>query len=92
MRDFPRLTYRDIFFMFAQHILFVGNRMRPGLSFALFYCVLFISSFCATAQEENAVAVQQGTKYLDFKIKALDKLNDRMEQQQKKLLNKLKKQ
>ena len=66
--------------------------MRPGLSFALFYCVLFISSFCATAQEENAVAVQQGTKYLDLKIKALDKLNDRMEQQQKKLLNKLKKQ
>jgi len=64
--------------------------MKAVILFMLFCCLL--SAFPAAAQEENAVAVQQGTKYLDFKINALDKLNNRVEQQQKKLLNKLKKQ
>ncbi|HXS36334.1 MAG TPA: hypothetical protein VN721_06510 [Flavipsychrobacter sp.] len=47
-------------------------------------------SFCAHAQEESSVIQQQGTHYIDLKLHALDKYNDHLQQQQQRLINKLK--
>lgn len=65
--------------------------MRFLALLSLFYCLLLCFSVSAIAQEEVAVAVQ-GHHYIDLKIKSLNKLNTRLERQQKYLLKKLKKQ
>lgn len=58
----------------------------------LLYCLLLINPHRLIAQqEENAQAVDQGTRYLDFRIHSLDKYNHRLQQQQQRLLKKLKK-
>jgi len=48
---------------------------------------LSLSSF---AQEENVMVVKEGTRYIDIKVKALDKYDSRLKHQQEHLLNKLK--
>jgi hypothetical protein len=55
----------------------------------LLYCLL-LNPFCAKSQEENAIAVAQGKRYISFKIKAVDKYNARLKKEQEKLLKKLK--
>ncbi|MBE9668118.1 hypothetical protein [Mucilaginibacter boryungensis] len=57
-------------------------------------CLLFIVALwlcqphCVHAQEENTLIVQ-GSRYIDFKVKSLNKLNVRLERQQKRLLKRL---
>ena len=56
----------------------------------LFVFIFLCSYVTASAQEENAQLVTSGRKYVSLKIKGLDKYNDHLAQQQKHLLNKLK--
>lgn len=56
-------------------------------------CLLFIVLWlwqppCVHAQEESVLVVQS-SRYIDFKVRSLDKLNVRLECQQKRLLKKL---
>lgn len=52
-------------------------------------CLLFLNLFSAQGQEETAMAAYQGKRYVDLRIKAIDKYNSRIEAQQKKMLKKL---
>jgi len=56
----------------------------------LFFLSLSISPFYAFSQEENATAAIGGTRYIDLKIKKLDKYNSRIKKQQDRMLKKLK--
>jgi hypothetical protein len=55
----------------------------------LFFNLLLLNPFKVLAQEENVTIVKEGTKYLDLRIKSLEKYNERLKKQQDKLLKKL---
>lgn len=59
------------------------------LKLLLCCCVLLAANLSVFAQEEQQV-VQNGRRYLDLNIHALDKYNRRIERQQQQLLNRLK--
>jgi hypothetical protein len=57
----------------------------------LFYITfLLLAPFLSLAQEEEAT-VYQGKKYIDIRLRAVEKFNKKVEQQQKKLLARLEK-
>jgi hypothetical protein len=53
----------------------------------LFFC----SSLVVSGQEENSAVIQAGNRYIEIKIKKLDKYNSRVKRQQTRLLKILKK-
>src|SRR6185437_8837395 len=66
--------------------------MKAGIRIiALLYCSLLILPFNTSyAQEETSIIQQQGTRYIDLKLRALDKYNNHLQQQQQRLINRLK--
>ncbi len=66
--------------------------MRIILIILFFNIFYFIFSFgSALAQEEKSSVPIQGGKYINFRIKALDKYNSRIEHQQQRLIHSLQK-
>lgn len=61
-----------------------------AFSVLIIFLLSQIKPFCAYAQEENSIVIKEGTRYVNLKISALDKYNSRMEKQQARLINKLK--
>ena len=55
----------------------------------LIFLSLLISPYYAFSQEENTTAAMEGTRYIDLKIKKLDKYNSRIKKQQDRMLKKL---
>src|SRR5690349_19106685 len=62
--------------------------MRNRTICLLFIVLWLLQAPCVHAQEENNLAVQSN-RYIGLKVKSLEKLNARLERQQKSLLKKL---
>src|ERR1700744_2852308 len=62
-----------------------------NLPVLLILCLFLSSSVICFSQEENAIIKEQSTRYVNLKIKSLDKYDTRLEHQQDHLLKKLQK-
>ncbi len=57
---------------------------------SILFLIIAISPFCLAAQEENAEAVKYGSRYVELRLKSLNKFESRVKHQQERMLRKLK--
>ena len=79
-----------------KHILHLPDNQLKSLSimrlfyWSIFFCLFFCAVSLQTVAQEEHTTIQQGRKYLDINIHALDKYSNRLKHQQERLIKKLK--